>query len=167
MIFQDKKHLRFTLITTSYPIREPESKHNRPDLKHETLLNIKKNKIYLNENLFDTDEMKKNNVDFYITWILDKKGNIYAGAQCHAYYIKSKPGKPFYGYAKPLACGGDFIVSKGKITYIDNRSGHYKPTTNQFKDVLKYFYSLGILSENCEIKLEQTGETIPINNGYF
>lgn len=159
-----ENNIRFNLITTAYPIREPESQHNRPNLKEETLLTIMNNKLYLNDVLFDSEEMQRKNPNFYITWIMDKKGQIYAGAQCHAFYLKSKPGKPFYGFAKPIACGGDFKVKEGKITYIDNRSGHYKPTISQFKQVATYLYVLGVLDKDCEIRLEQTGKKINLLN---
>ncbi|MDR1139822.1 MAG: hypothetical protein LBJ80_04150 [Rickettsiales bacterium] len=50
---------------------------------------------------------------------------------------------------KPILCSGLMKVVDGKITYIDNNSGHYKPTSaNLYKAVKKLE---GLFSENAKI----------------
>ncbi|MGL9718280.1 MAG: hypothetical protein ACR5K9_06405 [Wolbachia sp.] len=50
---------------------------------------------------------------------------------------------------KPVLCSGLMKVKKGKITYIDNNSGHYKPTSaNLYNAVDKL---KGLFSDNAEI----------------
>ncbi|AJJ47215.1 glycogen/starch synthase [Francisella tularensis] len=72
-------------------------------------------------------------------WVLDINGNFYidtgkkGNKLCHAFICKNKNQIP-----KPIVCAGDIKVENGNITYIDNRSGHYKPTLDQFILALKY-----------------------------
>ncbi|WP_232310106.1 MULTISPECIES: glycogen/starch synthase [Francisella] len=88
-------------------------------------------------------------------WVLDTYGNFYIDTNkhskktCHAFICKNKNQIP-----KPIACGGDIKIESGKIVYIDNRSGHYTPTLDQFLLALKYLDKIGILNENVKIKEE-------------
>lgn len=161
LTFSYRKTHPFILCTLVQGIREKESIFNTPTLKENTRVIINNGVIYRNDGitLFDTHQMKKE-PNFYVTWALNKNGELFCGAFCHAFFLKSKPGSPNYGYGKPIACSGDLIVSNGKIYYIDNRSGHYYPNLDQFLIALHYFYSLGLLAEGCEIREEATGRKI-------
>ncbi|AJI44538.1 glycogen/starch synthase [Francisella tularensis] len=88
-------------------------------------------------------------------WVLDINGNFYidtgkkGNKLCHAFICKNKNQIP-----KPIVCAGDIKVENGNITYIDNRSGHYKPTLDQFILALKYLDKIGVLNKNVKIKEE-------------
>ena len=164
-MFKYEKFHPFVLTTLLKANREPETEHNLPNLKELTRVKIHNKKLYMNDaesTLFDTDKLKAQNKSFYATWVLNKKGELFAGAFCHAYFLKSKPGSPNYGYTKPVAGAGDIIVKDGEITYIDNRSGHYMPDTNQFLVSLNYLDSLGLINKTCNIREEKTGEKISL-----
>ena len=165
-VFVYDKYHPFLLTTLNVGKREGENQHNLPNLKELRRVTIKEKKLFLKSisglEIFDTDTLKKQDNSFYITWVVNKRGELFAGAFCHAYFLKSKPGYPEYGYAKPVACGGDIIVKNGTIAYIDNRSGHYKPSRDQFLLVLRYLYSLGLLEKNTDIRDEYSQERISL-----
>jgi hypothetical protein len=163
ILFVYDKFYPFILSTLAIGTREKETSFNLKNLKELTRVQIKDKKLYLNdekETLFDTNLLKEKNASFFSTWVINKKGELFAGAFCHPYFLKSKPGSPYYGYGKPIACGGDFLVKNGTIDYIDDRSGHYLPRKHQFLLVLHYLYTLGLIDEKCTIKEETSGELI-------
>jgi starch synthase len=164
IVFKYEKFYPFVMTTLKQGKREYETKDNKPNLKDLTRVTIKNGHLYFNNGLelFNTDTLRSK--DFYCTWVLNKKGNLFSGAFCHAYFLKSKPGRPYYGYGKPIACAGDIIVKEGKIVYIDNRSGHYEPNKDQFLLVLHYLNSLNIFDNNCVIKEEKMRETISLED---
>ncbi|MCP4923302.1 MAG: glycogen synthase [bacterium] len=161
LAFSHRDHFPFILGTLKTGKRERESEFNLFDLKERTRTIIKDGFIYQNndDTIFDTGQMKKN-PSFYVTWVLNKKGELFCGAQCHAFFLKSKRGNPHYGFSKPVACAGDIIIRNGKIIYIDNRSGHYMPSLDQMLIATHYLHTLGILDKNCEIRNESTGTNI-------
>ncbi|MGI4851486.1 MAG: glycogen/starch synthase [Janthinobacterium lividum] len=167
-MFQYTHPYPFVLCTLVQGKREPESALNRTNLKEETRVYIKDQHIYKDPQqtiLVDTESLKKD-PNFYVTWFLNKKGDLFMGASCHANFLKSKPGNPHYGYGKLMACGGDAIVEDGKFKYIDNRSGHYQPNLDQFMLALHYFFDMGLIRNDCEIKQELgeelLGRVIPL-----
>ena len=50
---------------------------------------------------------------------------------------------------KTLVSAGRLKIDK-KIVYIDNDSGHYNPSKKHLEDVIEYFRSIGILSNNFD-----------------
>ena len=134
---------------------------NYPDLEQTQITKFKEGRVVLNTLPVDTLELEQQSRPYYRTWILDEKGNFYTGAFCHAYYLKGASGKPFYGIGRPIACGGDVIMTQGKITYLDNRTGHYKCGLDQFLLAIHYLDSKGVLDEKVMIRNELTGQVIP------
>lgn len=100
-------------------------------------------------------------------YVVDKNGMLYThnqsseqGAVHHSYFLKGKIGGNLYGYGRAIASGGYVKINQeGKITEIDNGSGHYSPSITQLLIVSKYFKGLGVLSDECLIK-SHVGEII-------
>jgi len=114
----------------------------------------------LNGFLYKKDSLHEDGIS---TWIMDKNGQIYIGAKSHAYYLKGAKGDESYGYPRPIACGGDIVVQDHKIIRINNRSGHYKPTTDQFILALKKMIEdkNGFLHKDVKIDVEsELGRTL-------
>lgn len=54
--------------------------------------------------------------------------------------------------SKKIKCSGELKVdNEGKISYINNESGHYKPSKNLLKEVASIFKELNLLSEQAQI----------------
>lgn len=53
---------------------------------------------------------------------------------------------------KPVICAGEIKISKGKITEIDNESGHYLPLPFHLHQGVSYLKSENVLDENCIVK---------------
>lgn len=100
-------------------------------------------------------------------YVVDKNGMLYThgqssehGAVHHSYFLKGKIGGNLYGYGRAIASGGYIKINQeGKITEIDNGSGHYSPSITQLLIVSKYFKGLGVLSDECLIK-SHVGEIV-------
>jgi hypothetical protein len=69
----------------------------------------------------------------------------------HSYILKSKPGAKNYGIGKDVSCAGHIKIKNGKIIDINNTSGHYRPSTDQFIVFLKHLKLKGILSSDFVI----------------
>jgi hypothetical protein len=102
-------------------------------------------------------------------YVVDKKGALYIspssseyGAVHHSYILKSKiADHKLYGYGKPTASAGHITINdQGKITEIDNSSGHYLPSFEQTLLVTKYFKQFGIIDEACVVKGQATAEAV-------
>jgi hypothetical protein len=98
------------------------------------------------------------NVDDNI-YVVDKKGNLYIAkrgegddVRTHDEFLKGKEGNELYGYSKLIACGGHISAQEGKVTYIDNGSGHYKPTFEQLILVVKDLHKKGVLAPDVVIE---------------
>ena len=50
-----------------------------------------------------------------------------------------------------LISAGRLIISN-KIDYIDNDSGHYNPPKNHLLEIIEYFKSVDLLSDNYKFK---------------
>lgn len=160
------KYDKFVLSTlcSDYTNSEADKPDNTPDKKQKCRLEIKDGLLYsASGSLFSTDASKKafNDSGEWI-FVIDKKGRIYSDTMYgdvakisignnHSFFLKSKEGKPFYGFGKPIALGGHLTAKDGKIIKIDNASGHYKPNFDQLKLGLAYLFEENLLSDEVDI----------------
>lgn len=145
----------FIMCTLVNPHREPESAANHPQLKEQSRVTVRDGLLYRGKDLLNTDALPQG----HQIWVMNKNGELFIGAPCHAFLLKSQPGKPGYGYAKPVACAGDIRVVNGKIVRIDNRSGHYQPHADQLKLAIRYLSTLDVLAHDVHIYDETPNET--------
>ncbi len=61
-----------------------------------------------------------------------------------------------------LACAGWIAVTNGKITFINNNSGHYHPTLIHFLFALKHFKDLDIFAPNATSELIGSTQTLSL-----
>ncbi|CAM3013533.1 Uncharacterised protein [Legionella steigerwaltii] len=52
---------------------------------------------------------------------------------------------------KKVRCAGMWLVEQGKITAIDNSSGHYKPTSLSFYKLIRFLHSKNLLASDVRI----------------
>lgn len=149
------------VVSTMDPLYGFEGDHpdNTPDKKQTCLLTIREGLLYRQDaSLFTTDVAPKalNDYGLFI-WVLSKKGKIYSTTSYgergkwsignhHSFFLKSE------GYGKPITAGGHIKAIEGKITELDNGSGHYKPNSDQLLLAAHYFYTQNILAENVAIQ---------------
>lgn len=55
------------------------------------------------------------------------------------------------GDGKAVLCGGHITIENGKITYIDNNSGHFRPSKRQLWQALCLLNQRGLISSNATI----------------
>jgi hypothetical protein len=92
-----------------------------------------------------------------VRYVVSKKGDLYININYsnpyhHTCFLKGKPEDELFGFGKPTACAGYISIQEGKITMINNHSGHYKPSFNQLKVVLHYFQQKDILDNHVKIE---------------
>lgn len=162
--FKYTKYAPLVLSTLHTRKREKETLENTRNLQEKSKTTIDDGKIFFQGEVLDTKLRQSMDKSFYATWILSKKGTLFLGSPCHAFFLKSKPGKENYGYAKPTACGGDLFIADGKIKIIDNRSGHYQHNMDQFLLSLHHLYKKNVLAADCKITLEgMEAKSIPLS----
>lgn len=87
----------------------------------------------------------------------------------HAYFFRKEhtccQQEPFYGL--PASCAGELEVSHGKITEIDNISGHYEPTILQLSLALAYLHSKETLAEDIKVRVAFPNDSTPNNAEKF
>jgi len=52
----------------------------------------------------------------------------------------------------PIACAGHIEVQNGKISKINNSSGHYMPSILQLILAISYFHEKGVVAENLNLE---------------
>ncbi|MEO6811267.1 MAG: hypothetical protein ABI353_19325 [Isosphaeraceae bacterium] len=56
-----------------------------------------------------------------------------------------------YNAGKDVICAGIIKVNQGVLTYIDNESGHYKPTRKNLQDAVLLLQNLGVNLANVQV----------------
>ena len=90
---------------------------------------------------YNNEGTKKRWGNYPAIWVMDLKGNLYV-------VPKQFPGK--FNHSSIMAggdvlCAGEIIVKNGKITHINNRSGHYRPGSGDLRMALKMLRDAGYL----------------------
>ena len=68
-------------------------------------------------------------------YVMDEDGNFYIGQPTrHSCFLAGMP----------VASGGHIRIKNGKITYLDNESGHYRPTVEMFNQGVTELNSQGM-----------------------
>ncbi|MBI1954063.1 MAG: ankyrin repeat domain-containing protein, partial [Proteobacteria bacterium] len=83
-------------------------------------------------------------------YVIDANGNLFSAppstkGHFHSYILNHE------GFGMPVAAAGHINVMDGKVTRLDNCSGHYTPTKDQVIIAAKYLYEQGVLAPNAEI----------------
>lgn len=94
-------------------------------------------------------------------YVADEKGRLFIGAasnKCihHSHILTSNPADIAFGFGKDVSSAGHIDLVKGKITRINNGSGHYLPSSEQFFIFVKHLSSLGLLDPEAKIEYYDT-----------
>lgn len=126
---------------------------NDAKVQSETRTTIKDGFIYdTQNNLLDTTK------DGTFIYAMNHNGTLYTASNMgthHSYFLKSKPEKPFYGIGRNVACAGMLQAKNGKITAIDNESGHYQPIRDQLVLAVQFLAKQGVLDPNVKISVQK------------
>ncbi|MRW89398.1 hypothetical protein GJ699_05330 [Duganella sp. FT80W] len=79
-------------------------------------------------------------------YVLDAMGNLYCSG-VHQYYRFHHSS---FVAGAPVACAGEIDVLSGMLIYLNNRSGHYLPSTLQLRQFCEYLRSMGIECPDVE-----------------
>lgn len=82
---------------------------------------------------------------------IEKDGQLYwaSGGGMHSHFFLRQGNTD-------VTMAGEIYINQGKITYISNKSGHYRPSNNRFRERVREYEKFGLLARNCEIN--QVGE---------
>lgn len=161
----------FILTSADYPKELMD--HNTPDIKEKSKTYFKDGKIYssFSDEVINVKDIRENG-NYNAIYVLSKNGELYvnfnnSNTGHHNYFLKGKPGDDLYCYGKPVACAGHIEINNGKITKIDNSSGHYKPTEEQLLVAAHYFKKQGVLSDYVQLynnENKQIGDYTTVEN---
>ncbi|HRE32724.1 MAG TPA: hypothetical protein PLD88_12170, partial [Candidatus Berkiella sp.] len=82
----------------------------------------------------------------YYRYIVSPKGGLYI--------FDANDGTLFHNSiraSQPVQCAGALYIDNGFITYINNSSGHYRPTRAQFMRTLGGLYAAGYIDESTGV----------------
>lgn len=113
-------------------------KTNAPQLDRRGLFNtnINNEKVEVLDNRFEPNKL--------YDYVVDNEGNLIIGG---GHYKLSKKAE------KVKAAGEIKIDNNGKVSYLNNESGHYEPTKEDLDAIIKTFQELKITSP--EIKIDR------------
>ncbi|WPY00514.1 hypothetical protein Trichorick_00392 [Candidatus Trichorickettsia mobilis] len=142
--FKNDKLVICTLgpININSEIDFPGNDHNKKETSATTIINYL---LYKNDDI--TNLINQEN----LLWVMDKNGKLYTSTtengMHHSYFLKTE------GYGKPVACGGHMSIKNGKVTMLNDGSGHYTPNSDQLLLAAHFLYKQGVLDENVIVNV--------------
>jgi hypothetical protein len=88
-----------------------------------------------------------------LSYVMDDKKNLYLFKSLDAYGSKEGFVHASVLSARPVICAGNIGIEAGKITFVDNLSGHYQPKKMHLDNLTEIFKESGVLSDKCKIKV--------------
>lgn len=80
-------------------------------------------------------------------YVWDKYGQIYAAEHAGGYFHHSS-----FTSGKKVKCAGMFKVDNGKVTSVNNNSGHYKPETRYLKNFVAFLRENTLFAEGAQVQ---------------
>jgi hypothetical protein len=119
------------------------------------------NKGYLIENKFPDDPLPSDGVKYHYQLVNGMMHSPNGGIMDGAWnYIIDEYGELKIGYRhiflankKPVLAAGTVVVEEGKITMINNASGHYRPTPAEAENFVKAFQQTGFNMKDAELTI--------------
>lgn len=108
-------------------------------------------RLYTTEGIpFDTGAATSRwaNADARAIFVMDEHGNLYAS---NTYRVGRFHHSSFLAGA-PVAAAGEVTVLQGRLTFLSNRSGHYQPSPDTLKVVLRVLGESGIDVDSVEVE---------------
>lgn len=147
----DAKNVKYKFIlTTQNSFNESKLLGNDEKAKEYCATFFKDGKIYNTKSGKLIGDSEDN-----LLYVMSKTGKLYINTKQfvdsafnHSFILKGKKDSEIEGYGKPAASAGMLKVKNGKITFIDNSSGHYQPNKDQLKIAAKFLKSQGVFSDN-------------------
>ncbi|MBC75643.1 MAG: hypothetical protein CME64_06475 [Halobacteriovoraceae bacterium] len=111
-------------------------------------------KVFVNDGKLVTKDGVPLSQEMIGIYVMDEMGGIYVlpesviGRIHHSTLLAGRP----------VAAAGHMRIVDGKITYIDNRSGHYQPSPDMLQQVIKELKLRGADTQDADFKLMNTGD---------
>lgn len=109
------------------------------------------NEVMLDNNSLTYAASKQAIKDGQYLYIVDEQKKVYMASEAlssaghlHFYHASFRAGDP-------VLCGGEVVIKNGKITHINNGSGHYIPDINRLYDAIIHLKELNMLSDDFKI----------------
>ncbi len=143
-------------VNRDYSVSEENKKGNYPNLKKYSLASIdKEGKV--KHNLFKSKEYDTH-FGMNSIFVMDKNGRLFTSKSVseegesihHSFMLKNS------GFGKPVSCAGHLEIDEktGKITKIDNDSGHYMPNEDQLILAIQHLDKKGAISKDAVIRVK-------------
>lgn len=122
---------------SSYPFPEDE-------MKERTKLEVRDGKLYREVRPLSADDGST------LIWVLGLDGELFASILGHhfnhSFFVQRD------GIGQPIACGGHMNLRDGKITTLNNASGHYMPNVLHLALATRYLHAQGVFADNARIE---------------
>ena len=98
-------------------------------------------------------------------FVMDMQGNLFINEN-DAYRKGRRIGHPSFTGGQPVACAGEMIIAEGKVTYINNQSGHYQPGGYTLYRVISELKTRNVLASSCEVEVISDDDFLPEKKQY-
>lgn len=92
-------------------------------------------------------------------FVMDRQGNLFISADSE-YRDGGRIGHPAFTRGQAVACAGELVVVNGKITYINNVTGHYQTGGYSLHRVVSQLKARGVLADECKIQVNRDDDFI-------
>ncbi|MDN5247520.1 MAG: hypothetical protein QWI36_00020 [Wolbachia endosymbiont of Tyrophagus putrescentiae] len=134
------------------PGTESKVKYFTSEKQKQNTLKVEEGKLYdYDGNLYDTSDKISKGKKGCVAYVITLDGRLVVHQHVNPGNSKHSIRHSTLAGGQPVICSGLMGIKEGKITYIDNNSGHYKPTDAHLYNAVKCLKKLGIYSESTKV----------------
>lgn len=136
----------------NYGVSELHQTRNSFDLREKTKVHVSEGLLHKDGKVLTFNVDPQDGVDCR-NYVVDKRGDLYVKVICNHSWLRKQR-----GVGKSVQCAGKIGIVNGKIAYMDNDSGHYKPNEDQLLLCAYNFFKAGLLANDVVIRSVAAGK---------